>query len=386
MNGVGFPNKTPTDNNKNLSLLTIVIPTRNRPIHCAAQLRFLHDCGVRHRIVVADSSDPTNAKNVAAACEGFADYRYFASQTRVVDKCAAVIATIDTPYTVMIPDDDITFPHAIDAALDALRENNDCVAAHGYVLRFGMHASEQGLFKRRQNFFDVHNVFSFTPTIGEHDPFRRHYHLMRRYQPFMWAVFRTAAFAAAFRGTIQVDGVVFQEIMFMSLAVLQGKVLRLPLIYAMRGSEKSLTPLAEVNPFFWFLADAGQFFSGYFAYRNALAKNIRAMKISTPKDTKLEQLLDIVHGTWLGREVDVGMINHTARQLLGDDLPAIQNQPQWPGWRAPGKSDIVHVSSRIDRNYVWRKAVIAAEPRAEITIGLEEIANVERQLDAYVLT
>ena len=84
-----------------------------------------------------NSSDPTKAKDVVAACEGFADYRYFAPHSRVIDKCAAVIAGVDTPYTVMIPDDDITFPHAINAALDALRENNDYVAAHGYPLRLG---------------------------------------------------------------------------------------------------------------------------------------------------------------------------------------------------------------------------------------------------------
>jgi len=328
--------------------------------------------------MVADSSDPTEAGNVVAACKGFADYRYFAPQTTVIDKCAAVIAAIDTPYTVMIPDDDITFPHAIDAALNVLREDNECVAAHGYVLRFGMHAAEQ-------KFFDIHDVFGFTPTIGEDDPFRRHYHLMRRYQPFIWAVFRTAVFAAALRGSIQVDGLVFQEIMFMSLAVLQGKVVRLPLVYSMRGSEESLTPLAEINPVFWFLNDAGEFFSRYSAYRNELAKNIRAMNISISKDTKLEQLLDIIHATWLGREVDVGMLNHVARRLLGDDLPAIQNQPQWPGWRAPDKSDLVRASAKSDRSYVWRKTVIAAEPREEITIDLEEMANVERQLDFYSL-
>jgi hypothetical protein len=80
------------------------------------------------------------------------------------------------------------------------------------------------------------------------------------------------------------------------------------------------------------------------------------------------------------------MINHAARRLVGDDLPAIQNQPQWPGWRELDKSDVVHVSAKNDRSYVWRKAVIAAEPRAEIMIGSIEIANVERQLDVYDLT
>ena len=376
MSGVEIANKTVTKKNNYSSILTIVIPTRNRPAHCAAQLRFFRDCGVRYRIVVADSSDSPKAKSVRTACKGIADYRYFDPQTRVFDKWAAVVGTIDTPYVVMTPDDDITFPHAIDAALDALRENEDYVAAHGYVLRFGMH----------DNIFDIHSVYSFTPTIGEDDPLRRHYQLMRRYQPFIWAVFRTAAFTAALQRAAEVDGAIFQEITFMNIAVLQGKVMRLPLVYAMRGSEESLVPLAEVNPFFWFLKDAGLFFGHYLAYRNRLAQTIRAMNIPIPDDAKLEQLLDIVHGTWLGRAVDVGMINHTARQLLGDGLPAIYVAPQWPGWRPPERSDLVHVSRKNRREYVWREAVVAAEPRTEIAIGADEMANVERQLDVYGMT
>lgn len=354
-------------------LLTIIMPTKNRPAQCAAQLRFFRDCRVRHRMLVADSSDAAEAALVRKACKGIAEYRYFDPTTRVTDKWGQVVSEVTTPFVVMTPDDDITFPHAIDAALQSLIDKPDYAAAHGHVLRFGTHYDH----------FDIHGVFSFTPSITDDDPLRRHYQLMRRYQPFIWAVFRTPIFAEALRRAAMVEGAIFQEVAFMNTAVLHGKVMRLPNVYAMRGSAESLSAKADTDPLFWYLKNANQFFGLYGAYRIALSENIRAMNIRVPNNTDLTQLLDLVHGAWLGRAVDVGIINHSARILLGDALDPIQVPPEWAGWRAIEATDVVHKSAAIRREYVWREAVAAAEPRDEIDIGAMEMASVERQLDFY---
>jgi len=352
-------------------LLTVIVPTRNRPVQCAALLRFFRECELPYRILVADSSDEPQA--IRNACRRIAAYRYFDPATPVIDKWAQVVDAIKTPYVVMTPDDDITFPHAIAAALDALIKNPDYVAAHGYVLRFGIYNSS----------IDIHGVFSFTPTISDNDPIRRLYYLMQRYQPFIWAVFRTPVFTAALQEASKVEGTIFQEVAFMNMAVLEGKVMRLPHVYAMRGSDESLTQSPEVDPFRWYLDDAAKFFARYSAYRNTLAQTINAMNISVPENGRIEQLLDMVHGTWLGRAVDVGQINHTARQLLGDDLPPIYIGPEWAGWRAIGPADVVHKSAARQRDYIWREPVAAAQPRDEIAISAAEMDLVESQLDFY---
>ena len=217
-------------NEKLTAALTVVIPTRNRAAQCAAQLAMLRKCGVGCRILVADSSDVAEAGQVRAACGANADYVHFDPSLRIIDKWNEVIPLVETPYVVMTPDDDITFPHAIAASLQALIDNPDYAAAHGYVLNFGVH----------YDYFDIHSTFSFTPTIDDDDPLKRHYDLMRRYQPFIWAVFRTQTFADALKAAAGVDGTIFQEITFMNAAVLAGKVMRLPVVYAMRGPEESL--------------------------------------------------------------------------------------------------------------------------------------------------
>jgi glycosyltransferase domain-containing protein len=355
--------------------LTVVLPTRNRPDHVAAQLRFFRDCGLAHSIIIADSSDDARAQSVRACCVGFGEYRRFDPATPVYDKLVDVIRSLDTPYVVIAPDDDVTFPHAIDASLAYLRQNSDYVAAHGYVLTFGMQGSD----------FDVHGIFSFTPTIAEDEPLRRHYHLMRRYQPFIWAVFRTQTYIAATEAARKIDGVLFQELTFMNTSIVAGKVARLPVVFSMRGMEASLTVVTESHPFAWFLRDARLFFQRYTAYRDSLAQHIRDQGIVIPGATPLEQLLDMIHVTWLGRELNLGVVNHSAQIMLDGLVPTINVGSGPPSGPEPGGDDVVHASALGTRRYIWRKAVAKAEPREEITISAEEMADVERQLDHYHL-
>src|SRR5205807_7396174 len=129
-------------------------------------------------------------------------------------------------------------------------------------------------------------------------PLRRHYQLMQRYQPFIWAVFRTNIFAGAMEAARNVDGIIFQEITFMGAAALAGKIARLPTIFSMRGMEESLTTREESHPFFWFLHDADSFFRRYADYREGLARHIVNRGIEIPSGTKVAQLLDLVHATW----------------------------------------------------------------------------------------
>jgi glycosyltransferase domain-containing protein len=398
--------------------LTVVLPTRNRHRHCAAQLRFFRDCGMAHPIVVADSSDPTEAVAVEGACAGIAQYRRFDPSTDVREKFLLSVTAIETPFMVVAPDDDVTFPHAIEAALAYLEHNPGFVAALGYVLYFGAHDED----------VDIHKVSGFVPTIADDDPVRRLYHLIRRYQPIIWAVFRTEAFAAAMKAASSADGLIFQELTFATTAVLAGKIARLPVVFSMRGMEESMSRIDQIHPLFWFVRDADEFFAKYDAYRNDLVRRVRRAALAAkpiharvrawaralwhggravgahgrdgvPRlarfirnrapvfagNTDLQQVLDMIHGIWLGHELDRGILEHNVRQRLGDPMPGIRVAPAWPGWREPAEGDTVHPAPRGSRRYIWRREVLAAEPKEEITISADEMTRVERELDAYRL-
>jgi glycosyltransferase domain-containing protein len=326
---------------------------------------------------------------VRAISKGGADYRAYPRYIDQYAKFAEILRSIATPFVVMVPDDDITFPHAIDAALDYLLTYPEYVAAHGYVLRFRLHS----------HYFDIFDVDNYIPSIGEDNRLHRLSHLMRRYQPFIWAVFRTDAFAKALRRAAALKGTVFQELACMSISVLTGKVARLPIIYGMRGMEDSLTPPSDYDPFLWFLRDAESFFEKYDSYRNTVAKFIRYLDggqlrrarvgplmrglrtLELANGQKLVQVLDLINATLLGRTLDTGVLNYHVQLALGRPKEPI-NPAVGPTDPQPG--DLVHSSSFEGRRYLWRRAVIEAEPRNEINISAAEINIAERQLDAYV--
>jgi len=352
-------------------VLTAVLPTRNRAGYCAAQLRFLRDSGFDYPIAVLDASDDDQAEVVRAACMNMAEYRRFDRSFRLVDKLATVVPDLATPYVVLVPDDDIILPDAIAAALAFLQYHPDHVVAHGYFLSFGIENQD----------FDIHDVIGFTSSIEEASPLARHYHLFRRYQSFYWGVFRTNVFATALTAARAMNVVLFRELTVMSTSVLQGKVARLPMVYALRGPATSHAAIHDSNPLFWFLRDAQSFFTSYLAFRDGIAQFIRAKGIAVPQGSRIEQILDIAHTTYLGRELDLGMTNYTARRLLGADIPPIRPESEWPTRGQSLSDDVVHDSRVAGRRYVWRRRV--TESRDEIAIGPSEMAVVERQLDAY---
>jgi len=373
------------------SRLTIVIPTRNRARHCLALLRFLRANGTSYPILIADSSDSADANFIRSQCAGNANYTSSDPTIDMWTKLAQVAVSITTPFVVMLPDDDVTFPHAINDCLVHLHAHPDFAAAHGYVLRFGIDGND----------VDINNVFSFTPTIEAPHPLYRLYYLMQRYQPFIWAVFRTEIFAAAMQISAATRGVLFKELAFMSHAILKGKVARLPVVFAMRGMEESLTRSTESDPFLWFLHNTSSFYTHYVAYRDELVGFIRnkqreglepyqhsEITSSSPwlqQDVEPETLLDLIHATLLARTIDLGMVNHQVQLLLGEPLPPIVLEKQWVGPKPQELGDVVNFSSVANRRYIWRRAVLEAEPRDEITISPEERRRAEEQLDRYRL-
>jgi hypothetical protein len=254
-----------------------------------------------------------------------------------------------------------------------LDSHPDFIVADGYYIGFRVH----------EDSVDMHHISRFTPSIIDEQPLRRHYNLFRRYQSFYWGVFRTGVFRSAVTLACVMDVVMFRELTVMSTSILQGKVARLPLIYSLRGTAKSHADLHQSQPPFFLLRDAYGFFRNYTLFRDCIATFIRRNDIETPAGVQIEQLLDMIYGTYLVPQVDVGMFNHTVRIMLGDPLPLIQTEPSTRGWEETTDGDIVHRAAANNRRYIWRKRILEAEPRGTVTITGDEMARVERQLEFY---
>jgi glycosyltransferase domain-containing protein len=347
--------------------LTVLLPTRNRPHNLKNQFRLFTRAG--YPTVVADSSDDASWAAVKEALPPGVAIERYPSETTLFAKLAQASAAIETPFVLLAADRKIALPDAVGDAL-AFLERQNAVAAAGYVLGF----------ENNQRDIDIYRVAFFTPSIREADPLQRHYHLMRRYQPWVFSLFRTEVLRAAAEFAQSLAGGIFQEVGFVSAVALQGKMARLPSIFTLETPERSFRALHDRDPFHWFLHDSRAFFRQYARYREALAAFIAARAIAVPAGTDLRQLLDTVHGVWLHFNFDNGTLNQAARFQLGQSVPPVEPPSPPRPRRSIDSGDIVRARRPAGR-YLWRREVIEAGP--EVRISLAEIERTERQLDLY---
>jgi len=349
-------------------LLTVLLPTRNRPHNVAGQILLFEHFNLT--VVVADSSDRGEASEIGFDSRHKAQVLSYQPAIGFYDKLADAVARIETPFVLLASDRKITFPRAARSALQFLQEHEDYVSAQGFVIGFSAH----------ENDIDINRVVFFTPTIEDADPLWRHYHLMRRYQSRLFSVFRLKPLIAAISQARTVDGAMFQEVMFMNALVMQGRVARLPNIFTLQTVEQSFNRLRDIDPLYWFLHDSRSFFRHYIRYRSSLARFIADSGMTRLAGSDLYQLLDAVHAVWLNYNFDPGVLNFATQQLLDhQNLNLPHPRPPIP-CRPIHRKDLVHSRGKSGR-YIWRSDVLNAEPRDEIHISPDEIKHVEDQLE-----
>lgn len=350
--------------------LTTILATRNQPESVSAQLQLLERSGLDCSIIVADSSDASVAPAVRKACGCIAQYRHFGSELSLHDKLFEAISIVKTPYVLLCPDKKITFPHAIKRSLAHLTENADYVAALGYVIRYFSNPAE----------VDLNQIFLFTPSIADDDALQRHYNLMRRYQPSIWAVFRKDALVTAVEQARSMHGALFQEIMFMNALAIKGKIARLPVVFSLHGTDS--TALGNSHPLYWFCKDSRSFFEHYVRYRNALAAFIEQHYDYVSLESNVSEIIDAIHAIWFQSNFDGGVLNHSVQLMLGGTLPRLP-EARHASPRLEAEGNVVVRSRKGKRRYIWRHEVLNAEPKEEISISLDELEYVEYQLDHY---
>jgi glycosyltransferase domain-containing protein len=337
---------------------------------------FLRKSEVKARIILADSSDQSQTIADSYRSSGLdVDHYCFPPDLSFYEKLDLALSKVETPFVAQMPDDDIPIPSALHQCRDFLSRNLDYSAAWGYALNFNLH--EQA--------FDIHSIQWCSASVDDSSPLERVYHLVRRYQPFFWAVFRANALRRSISCAKMAQRTMFQEMTTMLTLAMQGKVARLPIVHVMRGPELSLSNRSDIGPLFAILDDASKFFAEYVHYRDRLIlfATDNRIDVDVRHGTSVAHLLDLVHSIGLARELDAGPINYTVQRLLGAPYPEIPPHSNQHGWTEPTTEDAVNLSPSSGRRYVWRKAAIRAESSEEGFIDPRSIDDLERQLDHF---
>lgn len=218
----------------NSKLLTLFIPTRNRPAHLRRLVSYLAYQRCPHPLIVADSSDDAPAGEVRSVIADFRDtlnldFSQHRSDLPPLEKLNLALDRVQSPLCAMLADDDFYLPGALVSAADFLTTNPDYSAVLGHSLGFVQ--SESGIgAKKRIQWSDYPQRSIEQPEIAGR--------LMENFEGYTtnwYSVQRTAEQRAIMnRALVFQDDVYLLELFVSACLVAQGRVKRLNSLFLLR--------------------------------------------------------------------------------------------------------------------------------------------------------
>lgn len=121
-----------SDSDTDLSMLTVVVPSLERQPYLMRQIRFW--ASKTARLVIVDGSGRPLDGRICTAIGEHPRITYVNQRSSWADRLNLASRHIETPYTVMLGDDEFHLPTGLSASLAVLEESSDLVGCMGQVL------------------------------------------------------------------------------------------------------------------------------------------------------------------------------------------------------------------------------------------------------------
>ena len=249
------------------ALLTLVIPTRNRPNFLFRLLSYLQTETHFFKILIADSSSEDILSKNKNTIENFSMNVHYLVESYNSDpkmpaytKLQAATHEIKTPYACIIADDDIFDVQIIRKCLHFLEKNKEYSACHGKFVGFSPDKSKYAL---------THIEYD-GDSLDNDNTAKRVLDYFMNYEAIFYAVFRTPVIKNAFDFAITQPSAMYAELAVGFIAVISGKVERLPEVFAYRWPQIG----SYHRNFYWeplsYIEDKAQaFFEDFWIFRNS---------------------------------------------------------------------------------------------------------------------
>lgn len=279
-----------------LDLITLVIPTYNRPEHLYRLLKYYEGKQTDVSILVLDSSNKLNKnknKQIITNLLQSINYLSFPEEITPGTKLFRGLESVKTEFCVFCADDDLIFLDGIKAALLFLMKNDDFVCVDGIYINFS-----------QINMDVVINIeYALKGAEGE-SVGERLFKFYQNYESIFYGVYRVRDLYKIFSGVSQNQSLHFQELFQSTATLLMGKTHRMPIIYAARQSCDPADPGRDNwQTCYWFASNRQEMFIHYDIYRNHLidfyTNNIKRQEYSP---NELMKLIDIVHAMFFSAE------------------------------------------------------------------------------------
>lgn len=361
---------------------TVLLLTFNRPDMAARQLRFLARHHADFPIHVLDVSNPEIQDDIARTIEPLplnVTHRRLPTAARHGDTVRAGLTGVDTPYALLLPDDDVLVPGGFAAALEFLRGNPDYIAAQGFYVGFSETGSE----------FRLTDVQDWCPSIDAERPTQRLAAYMARYQPMVYGVYRADALRRSFAAPLELQNVMLLELMQAFLAIHEGKLKRLRTIYTLRRNDGSLRARRSLNIFWQFMESPERLMADYAVYRRMLVDVFAAGPDGPIGREGLSRYIDLIHGEFVYRHVEPGALRFLLPKELGMLTPeqvavgeAMLEQPAKPPAEPVIDVDAI-TATNTPRRYRFEPGVLTHFPAPEAVLNLDEVMQTVRDLAVY---
>jgi glycosyltransferase domain-containing protein len=363
---------------------TLLIPTFNRPVELGMLLRYLTHHEARFRIIVLDASNPSDQRRNATMLAQIplaAEHRGFRPGAPLAETVSTTLSDVETPYCSLIPDDDLLLPGGLAPALNHLRRHSEFAAAQGYNVAFLPY----------QNGIRLISIAEWCPTIGDERPLARLYRYARRYQPINWAVYRTAALKRSFAPTvgIDVDNLMMWELTQAFLAVREGKIARLPMLYRLRREDKSVVPRRQLHIFHQFAAQPEKLLHDLIRCRALLIETFASGPDRDLGWAEVAHVIDLIFGHFFWRHFDGGTADFLIQRSL-DLLPsnvlaegeASMSEREMPPPDPDSAADTLTIGG--DPRRIWvEPGMLKAPPSPEILVTAQDVQQLIADLAAY---
>jgi glycosyltransferase domain-containing protein len=268
--------------------VTVIVPTFNRPAYLKRILTYYNGYNVEFKIIIADSSSTENKVRNKEIVSGFGnlDIQYLGEYLPVANaypKFSDALNHVTTTYCAFCADDDFITPAGVRESIAFLENNPDFATAHGYNYTFT-------ITKDKDNKGQLHWVSPYAAeSISQMDAgVRLEYHLSHYSQVTIYAIHRTELIKEAYQQALesQTDLIIFGELLFSMLTIIQGKLKFLDVFYAARDGTSTAT--GRYLPTLKTALEAGTFDAEYAKFRGCLALHLnKQSRLSVEEAGKL---------------------------------------------------------------------------------------------------
>ncbi len=145
-----------------LSNLTVVVPSRGRPDYLLRQIRYWSSSPAR--LIIVDGSNRPLSDRIRSAVETHPRIDYIHDLSSMADRLCLAGGLIETPYAVMLGDDEFHLPAGLSASVETLKKNKALVGCMGQVLSFSpLGRYRRSLFSRAYLLLDQYDISHLRP-------------------------------------------------------------------------------------------------------------------------------------------------------------------------------------------------------------------------------